>query len=249
MNEISRHVPLEAVHNFRDIGGYRARDGAFVKHGLVYRADGLYRLSTSDIETIRHLKIKTVVDLRTEKELADNGTFPVDLHPVDFHNVSLMDDIWEEADIPKFDSVADFLVWGYRDILKDAHDRFAQAFDIVARHEAPPVVYHCAAGKDRTGLLTMLLLGALGVSRDDIVHDYALSADAMKRLREWIVRTNPEREHVITDAPAHFLAAEPDAMHAIIDDFMAGHDDFADAVIAYGISEDSVERLHSFMLT
>lgn len=249
MNESPRHVPLEAVHNFRDIGGYRARDGAFVKHNLVYRADGLYRLSSTDMETIRQIGIKTVIDLRTEKELSDNGTFPVDQHPVDFHNVSLMDDIWEEADIPHFNSIADFLVWGYRDIMKNAHDRFARAFDLVAQHEAPPVVYHCAAGKDRTGLLTMMLLGSLGVSRDDIVHDYALSAEAMKRLQEWVLKTNPEREHVITDAPAHFLAAEPDAMHAIIDDFTAGHSDFADAVIAYGISEDSIERLHSFMLT
>jgi protein-tyrosine phosphatase len=249
MNETTRHIQLEAVHNFRDIGGYRARDGTFVKHSLVYRADGLYRLSKTDIDVMRRLDIKTVIDLRTENELKDSGTFPRDDHPVDFHNIPLMDVVWEKSEIPHFDDVADFLVWGYRDIMQDAQDRFARAFDLVARQEAPPVVYHCAAGKDRTGLLTMMLLGALGVSRDDIVNDYALSSDAMKRLQEWAFRTYPERSHALKDAPAFFLAAEPRAMHAIIDDFTAGHDDFADAVIAYGINEESVERLHSFMLT
>jgi protein-tyrosine phosphatase len=249
MNTAPRHVPLEAVHNFRDIGGYRARDGAFVKHSLVYRADGLYRLAPTDMETIRRLDIKTVIDLRTAAELEEHGTFPTADHPVDFHNVPLMDVVWEKSEIPHFDDVADFLVWGYRDILADAHDRFARAFDLVAQHEAPPVVYHCAAGKDRTGLLTMLILGALGVSRDDIVNDYALSAEAMKRMREWAERTYPERAHAINDAPAFFLAADPRAMHAVIDDFTAGHNDFAEAVIAYGIPEASVERLHSFMLT
>lgn len=249
MNNAPRHIPLEAVHNFRDIGGYRARDGAFVKHGLVYRADGLYRLAPADMDTIRRLEIKTVIDLRTEAELQEHGTFPTDEHPVDFHNVPLMDVVWEKSEIPHFDDVADFLVWGYRDILTDAHDRFARAFDIVAQHQSPPLVYHCAAGKDRTGLLTMLILGSLGVSRDDIVHDYALSAEAMKRMREWAERTYPERAHAIKDAPAFFLAADPRAMHAVIDDFLSGHDDFAEAVIAYGIPEDSVERLHSFMLT
>jgi protein-tyrosine phosphatase len=248
MNEVTRHIPFEAVHNFRDIGGYRARDGAFVQRDLIYRADGLYRLSSTDMDIIRRINIRTVIDLRTENELQEHGTFPQDDHPVDFHNVPLMDVVWEKSDLPDLDNDVDFLVWGYRDILKDAHDRFAKAFDLVARHEAPPVVYHCAAGKDRTGLLTMLLLGALGVSRDDIVHDYALSVEAMKRLHEWAVRTYPDRANELSDVPSFFLAADPRAMHAIIDDFTAGHDDFADAVIAYGISEESVERLHSFML-
>ena len=82
-----RHIDLEAVHNFRDLGGYATADGRHLAWGKVYRADGLYRLTDNDVEGLVPLGLRTVIDLRTTDELSERGTSPLDRHPVEFHHI------------------------------------------------------------------------------------------------------------------------------------------------------------------
>lgn len=246
----NRHIDLEAVHNFRDVGGYEAMGGTLVRTGAVYRADGLYRLamSESDLEVVRGLAIRTVIDLRSDQELADRGRFPVDKHEVDFHHVPIIDKTWEHTDVPDFDNDVDFLVWAYEQMLEEGRDKFQRALTIIADSAQLPVVYHCAAGKDRTGLLTMLLLGILGVHDDDIVHDYALSRDAMRRMLAWLEVNYPEGAERMRSGPTYYMAAHPDAMQIIINALRERHGSFDDIAMSFGVSASTIATLRSTLL-
>lgn len=245
-----RHVQLDTVHNFRDIGGYEAMGGMLVRTGVVFRADGLYRLALSeaDVAVVRDLGIRTVIDLRSDQELIDRGRFPIDKHAVDFHHVPIIDKTWEHTDVPDFDNDVDFLVWAYEQMLEEGRDNFRRALTIIADSPQLPVVYHCAAGKDRTGLLTMLLLGILGVHDDDIVHDYALSQEAMKRMLSWLEVNFPEGAERMKSGPTYYMAAHPDAMFTIINSLREQHGTFDDIVMSFGLSASSIATLRSVLL-
>src|SRR6478609_2472415 len=196
-----RLVVLEAVHNFRDLGGYPTSDGRITRWRRLYRADGLQRLAGDDLDVVRALGLRTVVDLRRPEEIAERGAFPVDDHPVEYHNLSVLDVMWHDKEAPEFDDDADFLHWAYSDMLASGAATFADALKVLAAPGALPAVFHCAAGKDRTGLLAMLVLGVLGVPEDYIVADYAYTAARMIHARAWYAEHFPEQIALAADVP------------------------------------------------
>jgi protein-tyrosine phosphatase len=126
--------------------------------------------------------------------------------------------------------------------------RFAMAFQALAEPDALPAVFHCAAGKDRTGILAALLLGSLGVSHDDIVDDYALTAASMVRFREWAAREWPEWLERMASMPKAFTSALPQAMSQILDDLCAEHGTIRNYVRSIGVGDDTLAILESALL-
>ena len=98
-----RLIVLDAVHNFRDMGGYPTDDGRTTRWRTLFRADGLYRLAGADLEVVRELGLRTVIDLRSDAELQERGTFPHAQHPVAFHHVPVIDSTWQHLDRPDAD--------------------------------------------------------------------------------------------------------------------------------------------------
>ena len=158
-----RLIGLEAVHNFRDLGGYPTVTGQVTKWRTLFRADGLYRLTPQDAQTVIDLGVQTVIDLRTQKEVQNRGTFPVKQFPVNFHHLPIIDATWNDGDTPEIEDVVEFLVWAYREMLDRASEKFADAIKLIAAQDVLPAVFHCAAGKDRTGVLAAFILSILGV--------------------------------------------------------------------------------------
>lgn len=243
-----RLIPLEAVHNFRDLGGYPTLDGRTTRWRTLYRADGLYRATTDDLDRLRPLGLRTVLDLRTHDELDQRGRFPVDQHPVDYHHVAILDTTWQVSDAPSFDDDVAFLVWAYRDMLDQGAPRFAEAFARLAAPGALPAVFHCAAGKDRTGVLAALLLSTLGVDRDLVVADYALTAEGMQRMLAWMAREAPEFAERMAEVPSGMLAAAPEAMHTVLDELDARHGSVAEFVRHIGVDAHTVAALTDALL-
>jgi len=243
-----RLVVLDAVHNFRDLGGYPTIDGRVTRWRRLYRADGLQRLAGADLEVIRGRGLRTVVDLRRPEEIAERGMFPVADHPVDLHHLSVLDVMWMDKERPDFDEDADFLHWAYLDMLASGGPTFAAAIEVLAAPGALPAVFHCAAGKDRTGLLAMLLLGALGVDNDHITADYALTADGMARMFAWFEREQPEAIALREEVPSAFLVALPAAMAQVTADLVAEHGSIRAYVLSLGVSAAALDRLESELL-
>ena len=243
-----RLVALEAVHNFRDLGGYATADGRTTLWRTLYRADGLYRLTPADVVALEPLGLHTVIDLRSAPELDERGRFPVDAHPVVFHHLPIVDKTFNHGDVPDYERDEDFLVWAYQDMLAVGAPRFAKAFEVLAEPGALPAVFHCAAGKDRTGLLAALLLGSLGVSHDDIVADYELTVAGMARFREWAAREWPEWIERMALIPPAFTAALPEAMSQILDELCEHNGSIRDYVRSIGVTDDTLATLESVLL-
>ena len=253
LSDPRRLVALEAVHNFRDLGGYPSTlgtgaRGSTTRWGTLFRADGLYRLTDADVEALRSLGLRTVLDLRSHAELAEHGTFPHEQYPVDFTHFPIIDSTWNIDDFAGASSDHELLLWAYRSMVAEGEVHFAAAFEQLARPGALPAVFHCAAGKDRTGILAMLILGSLGVPRDYILGDYALTAAGMDRMREWAARVHPEVASRIADAPSAFLAALPEALGDLHDDLVAEHGSIRAYVRAIGVRDESVDALAAALL-
>lgn len=248
MTSPDRHVALDGVHNFRDLGGYAARDGRTTKWRTMYRADGLGQLTDADVERLRPLDLRTVVDLRTQQEMDERGRFPVEAHPIAFHHVSLIDTTWdiEEARRQALPA-ADFLHQAYSTMLADSGERFAGAITILADADAVPAVFHCAAGKDRTGLLAALVLGSLGVDTATIVEDYALTQMSMDQVLAR-ASADPARAAEIAEVPATFFSADPLGMERLLADIERQHVSVRNYVRWLGVDDAALRQLDALLL-
>jgi protein-tyrosine phosphatase len=245
---LARSVALTGVFNFRDLGGYEARDGRRVRWHTLFRADGLDRLTVADVDVLRPYGLRTVVDLRMAHELEEKGRFPVATYPVAFHHLSVMDKTWDREAAAREDlPAADFLHARYSEMLDEAGPRYADALRLLAATDALPAVFLCAAGKDRTGLLAMLVLGTLGVGHDDIVEDYALTSAAMDAFRADAAR-DPLVAEGLANTPVMFFAADPAAMSRVLTDIEAAHGSVRGYARTIGVGDDVIAALEANLL-
>ena len=246
----TRNVELTGVFNFRDLGGYETADGRSVRWRTIFRADGLGHLTADDVEALRPVGLRTVVDLRTVGELEQRGRFPVDDYPVAFHHLSVIDQTWDlDEAIRENLPTTEFLHRSYHQMLDQGAGAFATAFEVLAGPDALPAVFHCAAGKDRTGLLAALLLGSLGIGHDDIVDDYVLTQAIMDRHLERAAKGDPAIARRVALAPKSFFAADPAAMSRVLDDVEREHGSIRGFVKWTGVSDDVLGRLETLLLT
>ena len=249
VNHPRRLIGLEAVHNFRDLGGYPAAGGRSTKWRTLFRSDGLYRLrGADDMSRVMQLGLKSVIDLRTEREQREQGIFPTDDIEVTFHHLSIVDVTWSDTETPEFDDEVEFLVWGYRDMLEIGSSRFADAMHVLAQTDSLPAVFHCAAGKDRTGVLAALLLSSLGVDDAHICADYGLTQDAMRRSIAWSKVHRPELAERYATIPKAYLAADPRAMQIILTELAQQHGSVRNYVREIGVADATVEALGNLLL-
>lgn len=175
---VSEPIKMDGTHNFRDLGGYPARGGR-VRRGCFYRSDSLSELSQADREWMADRGITCVLDLRSKREMEST---PDRLSPeFDYHAVSMSDRMNEEEDGSQF---PDSLSALYIQILNTHKEQFAAVMKTLAARAGKPAVFHCAVGKDRTGVTAMLLLLLAGVPEDVILQDYAASAGNMRETFE-----------------------------------------------------------------
>jgi protein-tyrosine phosphatase len=169
---VDRHLEWEGCFNARDLGGLPTVDGGVTRAGAVVRADSLDRLSPAGWAALRGHGIRTVLDLRNDDERTAS---PGRHGEVDVVHVPL-DDI---GDAGFWDAWAGGPQFGtplyYRPFLECKPERCAAAVAAVAGTRPGGVVVHCGGGRDRTGLVTMLLLALVGVGPEDIASDYELS--------------------------------------------------------------------------
>lgn len=249
INDDRRVVPLFAVHNFRDLGGYPVVDGRETRWRTLFRADGLYRLTPDDARAVIGLGVRTVVDLRTDNEVKTRGTFPVRDHDVAYHHLPIIDATWGETATLETDDVVEFLVWAYRQMLDQAAPRFGDAIRLIAGQETLPAVFHCAAGKDRTGILAALVLGTVGVDEHVIAADYGLTRQAIQRLIAWARVHQPDLANLYLTMPARFAAADPQAMSVILEDLTSAHGSLRNYVREIGVDDPTIAALERNLLT
>ncbi len=173
-------MTFDRLYNFRDLGGCAAGDGHRVAWGRVYRSDSVSKLDGADWDRFRALGIRTVIDLRHGWEVEARGRVPYS-DELSYHNLSIEHRPYDQAGLGADVDPVRFLADRYAEVAADGVVELRHALELIAYADCP-VAFHCASGKDRTGLLAALLLSLVGVSDEDIAADFALTGLATGRL-------------------------------------------------------------------
>ena len=242
-----RHVALQTAHNFRDLGGYPTLDGRLTKWGVAYRSDALYSLSAPDWAVLDARGVRHVIDLRSSNEWETRGRFRDDLYPVTLHHLPILDIPWADDDTPDIDTAYEFLMWAYPEMIRKGGHRLAAAVETVASVDEP-IVFNCAAGKDRTGLVAMLILSSLGVPDDVVVADFELSNEGLARLTRWAESHDSNLKERLGNAPAAFLDADGRALRDLMTRWASEHGSISEFALSLGVSRAAIERLRARLL-
>lgn len=179
-----RHVPFEACWNFRDIGGYTTAAGALAWQRY-YRAGALEDMTVADRRRLGELGVATVIDLRRPGEVAARSGHPAaEIGARYLHLPPLPDGASEQLDERFGAGISGARYLGYLDY---AGEPFREIFERFADPATYPLVLHCTAGKDRTGVVTALAMTVAGVPREAIVADFDLSNSDTERWLAWLV--------------------------------------------------------------
>ncbi len=235
-----RWIELEGAHNVRDLGGLPAAGGR-TRHGVLLRSDALDQLTAADVERlVGDVGLAHVVDLRSATERIERGRGPLGATPVRYTEVEVIgpDDLARRAAaraaaFAAGEAPARVIADGYVELLELGAPAFAAAFAAIAGPGGAPALVHCAIGKDRTGVLTALLLDAAGVERAEIVADYARTSERMAPIIErWMVN-NPSSG--MSEQIAAFTAtAAPETMDHVLDVLHERWDGAAAYLVANG---------------
>jgi protein-tyrosine phosphatase len=218
---VSRHVAFDRLHNFRDIGGYPTDDGGTTRWQRLYRSDALCKLTGEDWDRYLALSVRTVIDLRYPWEIERAGRVPGH-DGLDWHNLPIEHRPYDQSALAHDVEPARLLADKNAEVALDGVEELHRAIEIIATDGAAPVVVHCAAGKDRTGLLVALILALVGVGEDDIVADYALTGRATDRfVADWKHR----RAHLPEPPPLWpgYGQAPAEAMRLFLTELAAEH--------------------------
>ncbi len=218
--EWQRLLPLQGAYNVRDLGGYRTAHGTTVKQGKVFRSGDLNRLTEDDLAQLAAIPIRAYIDFRTADEIAAapdrapstlRKAFDLPIAPGSLMDLARMNtgrggEMMEQAN---------------EVLVRDFQESYSDFFSILLKDENAPVLFHCSAGKDRTGFAAMLFLAALGVDRDTILQDYMLSEEYLRDKYAAKIKKEPYLEAFYTVRPSYLIAAL-----AVIDKEYGGIDNY-----------------------
>ncbi|SCL58820.1 Protein tyrosine/serine phosphatase [Micromonospora chersina] len=236
-------TPFPALFNFRDVGGYRSRDGRTVRHRRLYRSDSLHRIDETDQAAFTALGIRTVIDLRRPTEVARDGRVPA-YDGLTYRHIHPEHEDWAERRYEPGSDLARYLADRYADLARTGTAGLAEAVGLIADSANAPVVVHCVAGKDRTGIVCGLTLAVLGVPDEDIAADYALSTAASERFSAWVRATVPGAE----EPPPPFLASPAEAMMLFLTELREGYGSPEGYLRHAGVTDDQLGALRAHLL-
>jgi protein-tyrosine phosphatase len=250
-----RFIPIDGTVNFREIGGYRTQDGKTVKRGALYRSDKLDDLTEQGQQQLQALGVQAVCDLR--------GMSEVERHPDNLPASITYYHLPIEAENDTFGSLCDYffnksrlresIYWMYHELFIEGHPQmFGEAINQVAQADKRPVVLHCTAGKDRTGLITAMILDLLGVPDEVIVADYTLSNHSYNHLRDYTVQRlgNLSALGIKADDLWPLLVCDPDFMISSLVHIRGHYGSIENYLLTKGgVSADTIAQLRETLLS
>lgn len=234
----------EGCLNVRDLGGLPTEDGKTTHTGRIVRADNVRKLTDAGWHALADHGVTRIVDLRWPEEVAEDQPRDVD---IDVVHVSVLGEGYDpeyvaelDAHLHSVDDVADHYAWSYVDFLERFRDRFGRAFAAVADADGA-VVVHCMGGKDRTGIVSALLLRLAGVPHVTVGEDYAVTAaNLAPSTDKWIPAIADDVERAkwekLRDTPAG-------AMVRVLEEIERRYGSVASYLRAAGLTDRQVDQL------
>ena len=227
-----RRVLLQQAVNVRDLGGYPCAGGGATPSGHFFRADNMHGLSQEDLKKLYDLGIRTILDLRTPGECTGQPNSFAGYRDVQVLNCSLLGESTDQ-----FTGFLRSLGENYAGMIRQNPERYAQLFTMIAqRAGAGGILFHCTAGKDRTGVTAALLLGLAGVPEEDIVADYALTDVYLRPKVRVFMEHNPT-------ANPDLFRAQPENMQHFVETLRQDFGDARGYLLQAGVAEELLERI------
>ena len=223
-----RRVPLVGATNFRDLGGYEAADGRKVKWRRLFRSNSLATLTDEDLEHVKTLGIKLICDLRRDEERIEAPTRLPEIAAPPIIQLAvgpqrkdskLYQYLWRgDATAAEMHAA---MLGIYREFAIKFSPQYAEFLRRIAHSDYLPLLFHCSAGKDRTGFAAALILETLGVSRETILDDYALTNRYLTRnlADKYPDLKSPELFHTMMAANPDYLLATYEAVDEVFGSF------------------------------
>ena len=243
-----RHLSFEGCFNFRDIGGYETSNGSSIRWGKYYRAGRQDRMTPKDIDLAKELRIATQIDLRRPDEIREQGRGPFEDLGARYENLAVIPDGGSErlnqlvGDV----GISGARYLGYLDFCSEV---WLRLFNIFADEANYPILLHCTAGKDRTGVSTAFLLSVLGASRPVIDADYLMTNRDVERQVDYVQQNFGLPKGY--DRSSMLIAAG--VPQTAIADFLDGVDERYGGPIDYlreiGVANNTFDRIREILLT
>jgi protein-tyrosine phosphatase len=241
---MERLIKLDGCLTFRDLGGYTTRGGGALRWRQVFRSDALHLLSDADVVHLRAtLRLAGVIDLRSTTELQADGRGRIGAAPFRFHHLPLFDGMTVSSEEAR---AARSLAERYFLLAEFAKEAIGRVIAAIAA-SGGPVVYHCAAGKDRTGVISAVLLGILDVEEELIVADYVATQENLESIVERLMESRGYRD-VLSALPPETLHANPETMLAFLEQIRQRYGSMVEYACSAGVGAETVERLRGRLL-
>lgn len=234
-------MTFSTVFNFRDLGGLAGINGRTVHYGRLYRSDSLHRLTQEDSEKLTSLGVRTVLDLRRPTEITRDGRVP-DLPGLTYFNLHPIHREWNMGHYAGHPER--YLADRYLDMAEEGIDGFGAALRLISDADRAPIVMHCFAGKDRTGVLAALTLALLGVSEAEIMADYAASGAAQSPISAHFTPPPP----LPPALPPHVTACPPQAIGLFLTELTQRHGSIYGYARTAGVTALHIEALRAHLL-
>lgn len=244
----SRELVFENLRNVRDLGGHTTREGRTIRHGWWFRGASLHRVAGADLEILRSLGIRTAIDLRTSAEVQEYGAFPTAATDIEGRHYPLIPRTWARRDdVQGPDEATRYLVDRFVEMLESGGQAVADTVRTLADPQCGAVITYCAAGKDRTGVLTAILMDLLGVADDDIAEEFHRSDAAARGMFKWADAPDEGEMAASRQAPA-VAAAPPEAILGFLAEGRRRYGSMRAYVMRHGIDEPTLQRLDEVLL-
>ncbi len=247
----SRSIDFEEVAGFRDLGGYRTKDGRTIAWRRLFRSGELRRMTNDDLKKFKkEIGITAVIDLRNAREGLEQQ-----------QEINLLNRIGAKYLYVPFNPNTDRSREGeqYRNFShmgqvylsrirnQEYGRRIIEALEIITQPNNHPLVFHCMAGKDRTGVLAAFVLSVLGVADKDIIEDYSFSAQHMKALFERMSK-DPDTSEDVLNLPAYTWEAAPESMEWFLSNLKKEYGSTREYLEKQGAEESLFGKLEQALL-
>lgn len=229
---IKRSIILDGAHNVRDIGGYKVQDKYITKCKKFIRADGLENLTDNDIKKLLDYGLKIDIDLRSEQEYSIFKDKLEECKEVSYCSVELLKNL---------KITAKTLGGLYIDALESCKKEFYELFKIMIDNTDKTILFHCSAGKDRTGMTAAILLMIAGVSREDIISDYTETTENLKAIIDKYSFENDE-------SLKNYLDSDAVNMEEFMDYITDKYGRAEEYLKSIGITDDDIKKLRDSFL-
>lgn len=237
-----RILDWEGAYNARDLGGYRTEDGRETRWERLVRSDNLIRLTSAGRRALEEHGVKTIIDLRLPQELEIDPPPFRDHESIAYHHLSFVD-----PSTVGQGSAPERLADDYVGMIERFAPRVGEVMRTIANAPEGGVLFHCHAGKDRTGVIAAFLLRLAGVPIETAAEDYALTRDLLRPVdEEWLengsgTREWREKEYERTHARAEVMAE-------VLERVEAQHGSIEGYLLDAGVTQEEIEKLRERLL-